>query len=229
VTGILHCRHTRVAASMLSRAVGCNKAAKRSIAALFSRAYAAQPLAAETPLQQQVAKHCYMAMLCFDCLNTSLLSAARVESILHAALQYIKREDDFGAHNYAPIPVVLSKGQGVHVWDVDGKHYFDFLSAYSALNQGHNHPKVPACRATQGAKHVPNVMLATAAHTPQPLHGVAPVDSAMCSAPLLRQRHVECTALKQARLMTAVPDGGPSAVLTVPLHRRRSPRRWWTR
>jgi acetylornithine/succinyldiaminopimelate/putrescine aminotransferase len=94
-------------------------------------------------------------------------------------LQYIKREDDFGAHNYAPIPVVLSKGQGVHVWDVDGKHYFDFLSAYSALNQGHNHPKVPACCATQGAKHVPDVMLATLAHMPQRLHGVAPVDLAM--------------------------------------------------
>lgn len=57
-------------------------------------------------------------------------------------LQFIKREDDYGAHNYAPIPVVLSKAEGVHVWDVDGKHYFDFLSAYSALNQGHNHPKV---------------------------------------------------------------------------------------
>lgn len=56
--------------------------------------------------------------------------------------QYIKREDTFGAHNYAPIPVVLSKAEGVHVWDVDGKHYFDFLSAYSALNQGHNHPKI---------------------------------------------------------------------------------------
>ncbi len=59
-------------------------------------------------------------------------------------LQFIKREDDYGAHNYAPIPVVLSKAEGVHVWDVDGKHYFDFLSAYSALNQGHNHPKVVA-------------------------------------------------------------------------------------
>jgi acetylornithine/succinyldiaminopimelate/putrescine aminotransferase len=57
-------------------------------------------------------------------------------------VQYIKREDRYGAHNYAPIPVVISKASGVHVWDVDGKKYFDFLSAYSALNQGHNHPKV---------------------------------------------------------------------------------------
>lgn len=56
--------------------------------------------------------------------------------------EYIKREDRYGAHNYAPIPVVISKASGVHVWDVDGKKYFDFLSAYSALNQGHNHPKI---------------------------------------------------------------------------------------
>ncbi len=57
-------------------------------------------------------------------------------------LQYIDREDKYGAHNYAPLPVVLCKGQGVFVWDVDGKRYFDFLSAYSAVNQGHSHPKV---------------------------------------------------------------------------------------
>ena len=46
---------------------------------------------------------------------------------------YIQREDKFGAHNYHPLPVVLERGEGVHVWDVDGKKYFDFLSAYSAL------------------------------------------------------------------------------------------------
>jgi len=56
--------------------------------------------------------------------------------------EYIRREDRYGAHNYAPIPVVISKAEGVNVWDVDGKQYFDFLSAYSALNQGHNHPKI---------------------------------------------------------------------------------------
>jgi len=55
---------------------------------------------------------------------------------------YIKREDKYGAHNYHPLPVVLEKGEGVHVWDVEGKQYFDFLSAYSALNQGHGHPKI---------------------------------------------------------------------------------------
>ena len=57
-------------------------------------------------------------------------------------MQYIEREDKHGAHNYAPIPVVLQRGQGVNVWDIDGKHYYDFLSAYSAVNQGHCHPKV---------------------------------------------------------------------------------------
>lgn len=51
-------------------------------------------------------------------------------------------EDKYGAHNYHPLPVVLERGDGVHVWDVDGKQYFDFLSAYSAVNQGHCHPKI---------------------------------------------------------------------------------------
>ncbi len=55
---------------------------------------------------------------------------------------YIKREDKFGAHNYHPLPVVLEKGEGPFVWDVEGKRYFDFLSAYSAVNQGHCHPKI---------------------------------------------------------------------------------------
>jgi ornithine--oxo-acid transaminase len=55
---------------------------------------------------------------------------------------YIELEDKFGAHNYHPLPVVLSKGEGVFLWDVEGKRYFDFLSAYSAVNQGHCHPKI---------------------------------------------------------------------------------------
>ena len=55
---------------------------------------------------------------------------------------YIELEDRYGAHNYHPLPVVLEKGEGVYVWDVDGKKYFDFLSAYSAVNQGHAHPKI---------------------------------------------------------------------------------------
>ena len=58
------------------------------------------------------------------------------------AQTYIDLEDRYGAHNYHPLPVVLEKGEGVYVWDVDGKKYFDFLSAYSAVNQGHCHPKI---------------------------------------------------------------------------------------
>ena len=54
----------------------------------------------------------------------------------------IELEDKHGAHNYHPLPVVLAKGEGVYVWDVEGKRYFDFLSAYSAVNQGHCHPKI---------------------------------------------------------------------------------------
>lgn len=56
--------------------------------------------------------------------------------------ELIQLEDKHGAHNYHPLPVVLSKGEGVYVWDVEGKKYYDFLSAYSAVNQGHCHPKI---------------------------------------------------------------------------------------
>ncbi|MBK5208162.1 MAG: ornithine--oxo-acid transaminase [Flavobacteriaceae bacterium] len=56
--------------------------------------------------------------------------------------QAIDLENNYGAHNYHPLPVVLTKGEGVYVWDVDGKRYYDFLSAYSAVNQGHCHPKI---------------------------------------------------------------------------------------
>ncbi|WP_111707494.1 ornithine--oxo-acid transaminase [Lutibacter citreus] len=56
--------------------------------------------------------------------------------------QAIELENNYGAHNYHPLPVVLSKGEGVFVWDVEGKRYYDFLSAYSAVNQGHCHPKI---------------------------------------------------------------------------------------
>ena len=56
--------------------------------------------------------------------------------------QFIDTEERFGAHNYHPLPVVLSRGEGVRLWDVEGKQYFDFLSAYSAVNQGHCHPRI---------------------------------------------------------------------------------------
>jgi ornithine--oxo-acid transaminase len=55
---------------------------------------------------------------------------------------YLDLEEKYGAHNYHPLPVVLSKGEGVYLWDIDGKRYYDFLSGYSAVNQGHCHPKI---------------------------------------------------------------------------------------
>ena len=64
-----------------------------------------------------------------------------VEAI-NSSQEAISLEDKFGAHNYHPLPVVLSKGEGVFLWDVEGKRYFDFLSAYSAVNQGHCHPRI---------------------------------------------------------------------------------------
>ena len=61
---------------------------------------------------------------------------------MYSSQELIEIEEKYGAHNYHPLPVVLSKGEGVYVWDVEGKQYFDFLSAYSAVNQGHCHPKI---------------------------------------------------------------------------------------
>jgi ornithine--oxo-acid transaminase len=65
---------------------------------------------------------------------------------------YISLEDTYGAHNYHPIPVVLEKGKGVYVWDVEGKKYLDFLSAYSAVNQGHCHPRIIEALTSQAQK-----------------------------------------------------------------------------
>ena len=64
----------------------------------------------------------------------------------------ISLEDKYGAHNYHPLPVVLTKGDGVYVWDVEGKKYYDFLSAYSAVNQGHCHPKIVNALVAQSQK-----------------------------------------------------------------------------
>jgi ornithine--oxo-acid transaminase len=65
---------------------------------------------------------------------------------------FIDLEDKHGAHNYHPLPVVLDRGEGVFVWDVEGKKYYDFLSAYSAVNQGHSHPKIVAALVDQAQK-----------------------------------------------------------------------------
>lgn len=68
------------------------------------------------------------------------------------AQKAIELEDKYGAHNYHPLPVVLERGEGVFVWDVNGKQYFDFLAAYSAVNQGHCHPKIIAALVEQAQK-----------------------------------------------------------------------------
>ena len=65
---------------------------------------------------------------------------------------YLQLEEQYGAHNYHPIPVVLNRGEGVYVWDVDGKRYYDFLSGYSAVNQGHCHPKIVQALIEQAQK-----------------------------------------------------------------------------
>ncbi len=65
-----------------------------------------------------------------------------IDNAVLSSKELMEMEDKYGAHNYHPLPVVLSKGEGVYVWDVEGKKYFDFLSAYSAVNQGHCHPRI---------------------------------------------------------------------------------------
>lgn len=65
---------------------------------------------------------------------------------------YIAKEEKYGAHNYHPLPVVLEKGKGVHVWDIKGKKYYDFLSSYSAVNQGHCHPRLIKALSEQAEK-----------------------------------------------------------------------------
>jgi len=66
--------------------------------------------------------------------------------------ELMQQENKYGAHNYHPLPVVLAKGDGVFVWDVEGKKYYDFLSAYSAVNQGHCHPRIVGALTEQATK-----------------------------------------------------------------------------
>lgn len=69
--------------------------------------------------------------------------------VAHDTRYYLDLEEKYGAHNYHPLPVVLSRGKGVYLWDVEGKRYYDFLSGYSAVNQGHCHPKIVAALVEQ--------------------------------------------------------------------------------
>ena len=75
-----------------------------------------------------------------------------ISTIEQDTASYIALEDQYGAHNYHPIPVVLSRGRGVHVWDVNDIKYYDFLSAYSAVNQGHCHPRIIKALVNQASK-----------------------------------------------------------------------------
>lgn len=72
--------------------------------------------------------------------------------IMYDSSYYLQLEYKYGAHNYHPLPIVLEKGKGIYVWDVEGKQYFDFLSGYSAVNQGHCHPKIIASLVEQAQK-----------------------------------------------------------------------------
>lgn len=74
------------------------------------------------------------------------------ENKIQNSQYYIDLEAEHGAHNYHPLPVVLEKGEGVYVWDVEGRKYYDFLSAYSAVNQGHSHPKIVDALVNQAGK-----------------------------------------------------------------------------
>jgi len=69
-----------------------------------------------------------------------------------SSVELIELENRYNAHNYHPLPVVLERGRGVYVWDVEGKRYYDFLSAYSAVNQGHCHPRLIAALTEQAQK-----------------------------------------------------------------------------
>jgi ornithine--oxo-acid transaminase len=79
------------------------------------------------------------------------MEVSTVQTHLHTT-DFLQLEDKYGAHNYHPIPVVLARGKGAELWDVEGKHYYDFLSAYSAVNQGHCHPRITESLVEQAQK-----------------------------------------------------------------------------
>ena len=75
-----------------------------------------------------------------------------IETSQLTSTKAIELENKYGAHNYHPLPVVLDRGEGVFVWDVEGNRYYDFLSAYSAVNQGHCHPRIVNALTEQAKK-----------------------------------------------------------------------------
>ena len=84
--------------------------------------------------------------------NLASISSTKDSSPSSPSEVVFQKEGKFGAHNYHPLPVALSRAEGVSVWDVEGKRYFDFLSAYSAVNQGHCHPKIIKALSDQAAQ-----------------------------------------------------------------------------
>ncbi|XP_062858809.1 ornithine aminotransferase, mitochondrial [Trichomycterus rosablanca] len=84
--------------------------------------------------------------------SSSVASRAKRDERQLTSEQIYSREEQHGAHNYHPLPVALQKGEGIYVWDVEGRRYFDFLSAYSAVNQGHCHPKIISALNAQASR-----------------------------------------------------------------------------
>ncbi|XP_072312081.1 ornithine aminotransferase, mitochondrial-like [Eucyclogobius newberryi] len=83
---------------------------------------------------------------------SSSTAASRLKGGALASEDIFARESKYGAHNYHPLPVALERGEGIHVWDVEGNRYYDFLSAYSAVNQGHSHPKIVSALTAQASR-----------------------------------------------------------------------------
>lgn len=90
----------------------------------------------QKPLQQAVLSYALRHQ------STNIAPAVGPVKIGHKSEEVFQREDKYGAHNYHPLPVAIHRGKGVFVWDIEGNKYYDFLSAYSALNQGHGHPRI---------------------------------------------------------------------------------------
>ncbi|XP_073685004.1 ornithine aminotransferase, mitochondrial [Garra rufa] len=84
--------------------------------------------------------------------SSSAASRAKAAERSLTSEEVYAREERYGAHNYHPLPVALERGEGVQVWDVEGRRYFDFLSAYSAVNQGHCHPKIISALTAQASR-----------------------------------------------------------------------------
>ncbi|KAJ3390744.1 ornithine aminotransferase [Lobulomyces angularis] len=110
-----------------------------------------KPLLAQNPIQWPLDRViCAVVKLFNRSIATTL--AEKVNAGKYSSKEIISLEHKYGAHNYHPLPVVISRGKGIHVWDPEGNKYMDFLSAYSAVNQGHSHPKIIGALIEQAQK-----------------------------------------------------------------------------